>query len=80
MSDYVEVFVAHDITQAYVIKAMLEDADIPVFIDNEHLQGAYGPMDGMAPRLLVPLSHEHAARDIIQRTLGTDSEDLSEEK
>ncbi len=80
MSEYIEVFVADNIVQAYIIKASLENADIPVLIDNEHLQGAYGPMDGMAPRLLVPRAHEDAARDIIQQIQDAGQEDLTEEQ
>ena len=65
MEKYVEVFAASDITLAYLLKAKLEDAGIPVQIDNENLQGAYC-IDGMVPRVLVPSRYEDEARQIIQ--------------
>ena len=46
MDKYVEVFAASDITFAYLMKANLENAGIPVQITNENLQGAYC-LDGM---------------------------------
>jgi hypothetical protein len=65
MSEFVEVYVASDITFAYLMKAKLEDADIPVQIANENLSGAYC-IDGMVPRVLVPAAHEKRAREIIE--------------
>ena len=65
MSDYVEVFVASDITFAYLMKANLESAGIPVQIDNENLQGAYC-LDGMVPRVLVPAEYAEQAEQIIE--------------
>ena len=65
MSDYVEVFVASDITFAYLMKANLESAGIPVQIDNENLQGAYC-LDGMVPRVLVPAEYAEQAKQIIE--------------
>jgi hypothetical protein len=46
------------------MRANLEDAGIPVQIDNENLQGAYC-IDGMVPRVLVPEQYENQARQII---------------
>ena len=63
--DYVEVFAASDITFAYLMKANLENAGIPVLIDNENLQGAYC-LDGMVPRVLVPESYLDQANKIIK--------------
>ena len=71
--DYVEVFAASDITFAYLMKANLENAGIPVLIDNENLQGAYC-LDGMVPRVLVPADHVEQARQIIKE-IQQDSED-----
>jgi hypothetical protein len=65
MDEYVEVFTASDITFAYLMKANLENAGIPVQIDNENLQGAYC-LDGMVPRVLVPADHAEQARQIIK--------------
>jgi hypothetical protein len=70
--DYVEVFAASDITFAYLMKANLENAGIPVLIDNENLQGAYC-LDGMVPRVLVPADHVEQARQIIKE-IQQDSE------
>jgi hypothetical protein len=64
MSEFVEVYVATDITFAYLMKANLENAGIPVQIVNENLQGAYC-LDGMVPRVLVPAEHAEQARQII---------------
>ena len=65
MGDYVEVFTASDITFAYLMKANLESAGIPVQIDNENLQGAYC-LDGMVPRVLVPAEYAEQAKQIIE--------------
>ena len=65
MDKYVEVFAASDITFAYLMKANLESAGIPVQIANENLQGAYC-LDGMVPQVLVPASHAEQARQIIK--------------
>ncbi len=65
MEKYVEVFTASDITFAYLMKARLEDAGIPVQIANENLQGMYC-LDGMVPRVLVPQKYAEQAREIIK--------------
>jgi len=65
MGEYVEVFAASDITFAYLMKANLESAGIPVQIDNENLQGAYC-LDGMVPRVLVPADYAEQAKQIIE--------------
>jgi hypothetical protein len=65
MGEYVEVFVASDITFAYLMKANLENEGITVRIDNENLQGAYC-LDGMVPRVLVPAEQAEKARRIIK--------------
>jgi hypothetical protein len=65
MEEYVEVFTASDITFAYLMKANLENAGIPVQITNENLQGAYC-LDGMVPSVLVPTADEEKARQIIE--------------
>jgi len=65
MEGYVEVFAASDITFAYLMKANLEAAGIPVQIDNENLQGAYC-LDGMVPRVLVPENYAEQAKQLIE--------------
>lgn len=79
MSKLVEVYVASDITFAYLIKAQLEDAGIPVHIANENLSGAYC-IDGMVPRVLVPAPRAEEARAIIEemRSSAEDLDDLSD--
>jgi len=80
MSELVEVYVASDITFAYLIKAQLEGAGIPVHIANENLGGAY-PIDGMVPRVLVPASHAEEARAIIEEmrsSAPTEPDDLND--
>lgn len=77
MEEYVEVFAASDITFAYLMKANLENAGVPVRIDNENLQGVYC-LDGMVPRVLVPAACEEQARQIIdeiRQSAGGDEED-----
>jgi len=64
MDKLVEVYVAGDITLAYLIKAHLEDAGIAVHIANENVSAAYS-IDGMAPRVLVPASRAEEAQEII---------------
>ena len=72
MDKYVEVYKASDITFAYLMKANLEDAGIPVHIDNENLQGAYC-MDGMVPRVLVPEQYADQAEQIIKEIQNSPS-------
>jgi hypothetical protein len=64
MSEFVEVYAASDITLAYLIKAHLDDAGIPVQIANENVSAAYC-LDGMVPRVLVPAECAEQARQII---------------
>lgn len=79
MNEFVEVYVASDITFAYLVKAQLEDADIPVHIANENLGGAYC-LDGMVPRVLVPASHAERAREIMAQMRSVSSDDLDDER
>ena len=65
MERYIEVFAASDITFAYLMKANLENAGIPVQVTNENLSGAYC-LDGMVPRVLVPESYLDQANKIIK--------------
>jgi len=74
MSEFVEVFTAVDITFAYLIKAILEEAGIPVQIANENLQGAYC-LDGMVPRVLVPKEDLDRAKELIEE-MQQSSQDL----
>jgi hypothetical protein len=78
MDELVEVYIASDITFAYLMKAQLEDAGIPVQIANENVSAVYC-IDGMVPRVLVPVCHAEAAREIIaeiQRSAQDDADDL----
>jgi hypothetical protein len=75
MNEYVEVFAASDITFAYLMKANLENAGIPVQIDNENLQGAYC-LDGMVPRVLVPAEYAEQARQIITEIQQAQKQEL----
>ncbi len=81
MEGYVEVFVATDITFAYLMKSNLEAAGIPVHIDNENLQGAYC-LDGMVPRVLVPENYAEQAKQIIEeiRQSALDATDDNEQE
>lgn len=82
MGEFVEVYVASDITFAYLVKAQLEDAGIPVHIANESLGGAYC-IDGMVPRVLVPASHAEEARAIIEEMRSScpdESDDLEQDE
>lgn len=79
-----EVYVAGDITLAYLIKAHLEDAGIPVHIANENVSAAYS-IDGMAPRVLVPACRAEEAQEIIteiqqsSQDFDDDFDDLSDD-
>ncbi len=82
MEEFVEVYAAGDITLAYLVKAHLEDAGIPVQIANENLQGAYC-FDGMVPRVLVPASQAKQAQEVIaeiQKGAPDDEDDLDDEE
>jgi len=84
MNQFVEVYAASNVPDAYVIKAALEGAGITVQITNEYLEGALIPLDKAAPRVLVPQSQEDAAREILREIdSNPDSEweaDLGEEQ
>lgn len=77
MEKYVEIYAASDITFAYLMKANLETAGIPVQIANENLQGAYC-VDGMVPSVLVPESQVERAQEVIdsiQQTAQNNQDD-----
>ena len=77
MDKYVEVYAASDITFAYLMRANLEEAGIPVQIDNENLQGVYC-IDGMVPRVLVPEQYVEEAVRIIKEI--QDAPEVSEDE
>jgi hypothetical protein len=79
MDKYVEVYTASDITFAYLMKAILENAGIPVQITNENLQGAYC-LDGMVPGVLVPASHVEQARQIIREVQQSSEKGLDDDE
>lgn len=81
MEEFVEVYAAGDITLAYLVKAHLEDAEIPVQIANENVSAAYC-IDGMVPRVLVPASQVQQAQEVIaemQQASLDDDDDLDDE-
>ncbi len=78
MDKYVEVFAASDITFAYLLKANLENAGIPVQIANENLQNLYC-LDGMVPRVLVPAGFADQAREIIKEIQEAPENELEDE-
>ena len=72
----VEAYRAIHPAQAHALRFALEDAGIPVFIQNEALQDAIGDIPGgwsSAPRLMVEESQLAAAREIISQTDKSDS-------
>jgi hypothetical protein len=79
MSDYVEVFAASDITFAYLMKANLESAGIPVQIANENLQGMLC-LDGMVPRVLVPADRAEEAKQVIEEIRQSSQGNLEAEE
>ncbi len=79
MDEYVEVYAASDITFAYLMKANLENAGIPVQIANENLQGALC-VDGMVPSVLVPANYEEKAKRIIEEILQSSQNEQDDEQ
>jgi len=86
MDKMVEVYAADDVTQAYIMKAALENAGIEVVVENEYLQAGLGglPVGGaVAVKLRVAVSQAQEAQDIIEEILrgseaglgGEDSEE-----
>jgi len=66
----VEVYIAKDITQAYLIKSLLEESGIFVQIVGDTLQVAMGELPlgvPTAPRIWVFESDADAAKEIIQK-------------
>lgn len=82
MEKYVDIYTAMDISLAYVIKAQLENAGIPVQIANETVSAAYS-LDGMAPRVQVPADREQEAlqvlKEIREAAADVEDDDLAEE-
>jgi len=78
MDEYVEVYTASDITFAYLMKANLENAGIPVQISNENLHGAYC-LDGMVPGVLVPAGRVEEAKEIIKELQESSGDGPDEE-
>jgi len=82
MDEFVEVYAASDITFAYLMKAKLEDAGVPVQIANENVSAAYC-LDGMVPRVLVPASQLRQAQQIIaevRKPSQGEADDLDDEE
>lgn len=81
MNDYVEVFVANDVAHAYLVKSLLENAEVTTLVENEFLEGALGgiPLGGsVSPRILVPQADLEKARDCIKRFESQSAEDGDE--
>ena len=77
MDKDVNVFTAYDVAQAYVVKCALENAGIPVHVENEFLQNALGllPMDAStAPKVCVPESFTEQAQAIVNDIIPASSE------
>lgn len=75
MKRLVEVYVARNLPDAYVVKGGLEDAGLEVTVMNEPLQSAAGELGlgwATAPRLLVDASVAERAAEVI-RSLRTSS-------
>lgn len=57
---------AANLTDAYLLRQLLEDAGIPVHLNGEYLQGALGEVPANTPILLmVPDEHVHTARAMV---------------
>jgi quinol monooxygenase YgiN len=81
MDEYINVFTANDVAQAYVIKWALENADISVQIENEFLQNALGllPMDGTtAPHVCVPQASLEQAQGIVESIISVPRKEAPE--
>ena len=79
MGEYVEIYAASDITFAYLMKANLESAGIPVQIANENLQGMLC-LDGMVPRVLVPADRAEEAKRVIEEIRQSSQDNLEAEE
>jgi putative signal transducing protein len=69
--NFVEIFLARNLPDAYIKKATLEGAGIKVIIENEYLQAAIGelpPGPATAPRLMVPAIDADRALRLLQST------------
>jgi hypothetical protein len=77
MDPFVEVYIASDITFAYLMKAQLEDAGIPVQIANENVSAVYC-IDGMVPRVLVPASYAKQAQEVIEEMQKSSQSDIND--
>lgn len=65
----VEVYRARDSTHAHLLRAHLEDAGIPTFVEGDQLQGAVGGLPtgwAIAPRLVVDAEHATHARALLE--------------
>ena len=68
--DFVEVYRARGLPEAYAIRLLLEDLGVSVRIDNEMLQGALGDLPVgwvTAPRIMVLSDYESISRQILNK-------------
>lgn len=79
MEKYVDVYTASDITFAYLMKAQLENAGIPVQLANENVSAVYC-LDGMAPRVQVPADREAEALALMAKLREAEGEDIPEDE
>ena len=75
--EFVKVYQAKNVTEAYLVKNLLEEEGIEAHIEGEYLQGALGDLPWLAisPRVLVPAEAEERARRIVE---DFDSQRLAE--
>ncbi|MBC3881028.1 DUF2007 domain-containing protein [Undibacterium sp. LX40W] len=66
MSDFKKLYDASNAIEAHMLRDLLEQHNIPVFFEGEHLQGGVGdlPATGFV-RLVVEEEHYHAAANFI---------------
>ena len=74
MNDYVNVFTANNVSQAYVMKCALENDGIEAQVENEFLEGGLALDGATAPRVCVPESCVAKAQDIVDRIVLSSSE------
>ena len=75
MDNYVNVFTANNVSQAYVIKCALENDGIEARVENEFLEGGLALDGATAPRVCVPESCMAKAQGIVNRIVLSSSEE-----
>lgn len=78
---FLEVFRPRNVPEAHVVRLRLEEAGIPVMVENEILQGVVGELPfgwPTAPRLLVAEEDVSTARELL-RTLEAERPEVRSE-